>query len=56
MNLGAHCIPSRIEPYIIGFCELSAWYNSFYKTLNIALQAEGEIGFHNFQLILEKKQ
>lgn len=48
MNLGAHFITSRTEPYMTGFCEVSALYNNFYKTLNNALQAEGEKGVHNF--------
>lgn len=56
MNLGAHFIPSKTEPNITSFCEVSVWYNSFYKTLNIALQAGGEEELCNFQVNLQKKQ
>lgn len=56
MYLGAHFISSRTEPYITGFCDVSTWYNSFYKTLNITLQAEGEIGIHRWPYRKKQEQ
>jgi len=48
MNLQAHFIPSRIEPYRTGLCGVSILYSDFYKVLNNPVQAGGEKGVHNF--------
>lgn len=48
MDLQAHCIPSRIEPFMTGLRGVSILYSNFYKTWNNPLQAGGEKRVDNF--------